>query len=83
MYLEQDSWAPQKKGVIVDVGANRGQSARFFRRMYPDLAIHSFEPLDKPFLVLNKLRINNLYANKLAISNEIEERIFLVSSVSS
>jgi len=76
MYLEQDSGAPQIKGVIVDVGANRGQSARFFRRLYPDLAIHSFEPLDKPFLVLNKLGIKNHYANKLAISNEIGQRIF-------
>lgn len=39
-------------GTVLDVGANRGQYAAHVRRVRPDVAVHSFEPLPGPFAVL-------------------------------
>ena len=34
----------QQSPIILDVGANSGQTAKQFRRVFPDSMIHSFEP---------------------------------------
>lgn len=44
-----------KPKVIFDVGANIGQTAQFYRAIYPDCTIHSFEPVPSTF---NELRSN-------------------------
>lgn len=42
-------WTP---GVIFDVGANIGQSAKAFARQFPEATIHCFEPSPDAFLQL-------------------------------
>ncbi|NOH01016.1 MAG: FkbM family methyltransferase [Chloroflexi bacterium] len=40
---------------IVDVGANRGQSALIARKVFPNALIHSFEPLEEPARVFRTI----------------------------
>jgi hypothetical protein len=40
---------------IVDVGANRGQFALISRKCFPQAEIHSFEPLEEPTRVFNRI----------------------------
>ena len=40
-------------GVIVDVGANRGQFARMITGFFPQAELYCFEPLDEPFQELS------------------------------
>lgn len=50
----------KKKPMVIDIGANKGQSIDIFRRLYPECYIHAFEPVKFEF---NKLLIN--YKKKL------------------
>ena len=53
------------KPVIFDVGANRGQSATFFRRLFPSAKIYCFEPSPSVFKILQKTAgENTLLINK-------------------
>ncbi|MCA9051737.1 MAG: FkbM family methyltransferase [Planctomycetaceae bacterium] len=38
--------------TILDIGANDGHSVRVFRELMPDVTIHSFEPLEDCFLLV-------------------------------
>lgn len=40
---------------IVDVGANRGQFALISRKIFPQAKIHSFEPLEEPAQIFQKI----------------------------
>jgi FkbM family methyltransferase len=40
--------------LVFDVGANRGQSAKRFRRWYPSATIHCFEPAASTFALLEQ-----------------------------
>jgi FkbM family methyltransferase len=46
--------ASEKKPVILDIGANRGQSIRFFQQLFPACLIHAFEPNAKLFAQLSR-----------------------------
>ena len=61
--LLQDAHHP----VVLDVGANRGQSVQLFRELLPDCRIHSFEPgraayheLERSTDGLSDLRLNHV-----------------------
>lgn len=54
----------KKKPMVIDIGANKGQSIDIFRRLYPECYIHAFEPVKFEF---NKLLIN--YKKKIIINN--------------
>jgi len=58
--------------TIVDIGANRGQFALLARQKFPDSKIISFEPLEEPARILNKLFANdkNIKLYQLAIGPE-------------
>jgi FkbM family methyltransferase len=56
-YFKADNPAP----VIIDCGANIGISLIYFKCLYPDAAVHCFEPNAKAFYFLEK----NVLANKL------------------
>lgn len=47
--------------VVLDVGANRGQFALLARHLFPDAAIHSFEPVAEAATVAASLGIAELY----------------------
>ena len=41
-------------GVVFDVGANVGQTARHYRQIFPNAKIHSFEPFESTFRTLSE-----------------------------
>ncbi len=43
-----------KNPVILDVGANKGQTIQFFLKLFPDATIHAFEPNHKLYKKLNQ-----------------------------
>jgi FkbM family methyltransferase len=55
--------------VILDVGAHKGESARFLRAQFPTALIHSFEPLPSSFAQLRELGDPQLRAHNLALSD--------------
>ena len=48
------SLVPQSAPVILDVGAHRGESVRFFKEVFPQCDIYSFEPDPENFAELEK-----------------------------
>ncbi len=59
--------------LIFDVGANKGQSIKFFKSLNPLASIHSFEPSPSTFRKLESNLENqsyeNVYLHKLGLSS--------------
>ena len=54
--------------LILDVGANRGQSIDFFKKLFRNSIIHSFEPLPQLFQGLTKYKSDpQIFLNNLCI----------------
>ena len=58
--IEDNAWSDQKRlvpdaRVILDAGANVGQSVRAYRRLYRGATIHSFEPFPESFSKLSEV----------------------------
>ena len=64
--------------VIIDVGANRGQSIENYLKIYNNYEIHCFEPLDNLYNELKeKYNHNkNIYLNNCALGEEKKESKF-------
>lgn len=67
------------KPTIFDVGANVGMTAEKYRTIFPDAAIHSFEPLPKAFaqLITTTAATHNIIANQLALHATPGRKTFL------
>ena len=68
-----------QKPIILDVGANKGQSIDRFKKIFTNLEIHSFEPLSELNSYLlekykNKDIYKDLYINELALSDKIQRK---------
>jgi FkbM family methyltransferase len=65
---------PQQPILIYDCGANIGMATIYFKWLYPNAMIHSFEPMDSTFQFLKKNVENNhlkdIFLHKLALSNQ-------------
>jgi FkbM family methyltransferase len=48
-----------KFDCLVDVGANRGQFALIFHKLFPQASIHSFEPLEEPAQIFKRIFSND------------------------
>lgn len=57
--------------IILDVGANKGQSIDFFRSLYPTSIIYAFEPNPRLFIDLQKKykHLNNIILINKGVSN--------------
>jgi len=57
--------------VVVDVGANIGETARQFRKHFPESTIHCIEPVSDVFekLALNLNSLHNIHCHRLAMGN--------------
>lgn len=57
--------------VIVDAGANIGQTALYLRRFFPDSTVHCFEPVPATFSRLTKAvrAYPNIHAHSIALSS--------------
>jgi FkbM family methyltransferase len=68
---DQQSAIPDAK-IIFDVGANVGQTAKTYRRLYPSSQIWSFEPFPSTYESLrNSLSDPQFHPMPLALSNEV------------
>lgn len=72
----QKKFNPFDKLMILDIGANRGQSINRFKSIFKNSEIHSFEPDPKAFSVMKKKfgRLKQVYLNQkaLGLTNEIK-----------
>ncbi len=64
-------FAGRELRTILDVGANFGQTAERFHRIFPKASIHSFEPITTTFnaLVANTKSLTNVHCHKIAIGD--------------
>ena len=62
--------------VILDIGGNRGQSVKFFRKTFKRVKIYSFEPSPRIFKLLEGLNITNFLAFNFGISSKEGTGIF-------
>lgn len=78
-------FSKNKKIVIFDVGANKGQSIERFKKIFPNCIIHAFEPIKVEFDFLKKKYENdkNVHLNNFAIGSKNEEKIFFINKKSS
>jgi len=63
----------------MDVGGNRGQSVKFFRSIFKNIEIYSFEPSPKIFRILTELDVSNFRAFNLGISSKNGLAVFYES----
>lgn len=70
---------PKPQSVILDVGGNRGQSVKFFRRIFKDIKIYSFEPSPRIFKFLASLNVTNFQAFNLGVSSRNGVGVFYES----
>ena len=70
---------PKPQSVILDVGGNRGQSVKFFRRIFKEIEIYSFEPSPGIFKFLADLNVTNFQAFNLGVSSRNGVGIFYES----
>jgi len=70
--------------LILDCGANIGLATIFFKWIYPNCEIHSFEPDEKIFKILKKnIRqnaLNNVYLYNYAITDENKKISFYTNN---
>jgi len=65
----------KKNNLIVDVGANKGQSVKRFLNLFPNSKIHSFEPTKEAYYELKKNFIGkNIYINNFALGCRLEKK---------
>lgn len=64
--------------IIFDTGANKGQSIRRFKKIFPKSIIHAFEPIKEEFLKLEDEFKNdkNIFLNNFALGDSIDQKKF-------
>jgi FkbM family methyltransferase len=64
--------------IIFDVGANKGQSIKLFKNIYPNSFIHSFEPVEEEVKILKNLYQSNdsIILNNVAVGERKERKKF-------
>jgi len=67
-----------KGSVVFDVGANRGQSIKFFLKASQDIEVYSFEPAQKIFESLREIygKSQGIYLFNIAMGSIKEQKIF-------
>jgi len=64
--------------IIFDVGANKGQSIRRFKKIFPKSIIHAFEPIKEEFVKLEDEFKNdkNIFLNNFALGDSVSQKKF-------
>ena len=65
--------ANKNKPVIFDVGANKGQSIRFFKKLFPEAEIHAFEPSPNTYMKLEREIMKHSYSSTNAYPIGVSE----------
>lgn len=71
------------KLMILDIGAHVGESILFYKKIFHNPTIHSFEPCPTTFQKLRKLSSADVHIHKYALGGKVKESIFFVSELSS
>jgi len=69
--------------VVIDVGANKGQFAKYISGLYPSADLYCFEPLDEPYCQLEEwaaTQNGRVCCYMVALGSEREQKEFLVHS---
>ena len=70
----------RKKPIIIDVGANEGQSIKRFSSIFNNSIIHSFEPIKKCFdQMVRDFPGKNYFKNNYALSNKNTNKKFFIN----
>jgi len=87
---QADKWLAQKRllvdvpaPVILDVGANIGQTLEAYKALFPEGKVHSFEPFPDSFRKLQQLasRFNRVQTHQLAMADKAGTSTLHVNSV--
>lgn len=64
--------------LIFDVGANKGQSIRRFKNIFPRSTIHAFEPIKEEFVKLQDEFKNDksIFLNNFALGDSLDQKKF-------
>ena len=64
--------------LILDVGANRGDTMRMYRSLFPEAVIYGFEPFPETVSILRERTVGdaNMRVMEYAVSNDIGESVF-------
>lgn len=65
--------------LILDVGANRGQSAWKYIKLFPGCTIHSFEPFTEMYEKLCEINYPKLYTYNFGLSDQNDKEIFFLN----
>lgn len=71
-----------KKLMILDIGANVGQSIIFYQKVFSEVEIHSFEPNSTAFKKLRKYRSATIHVYNRALGKSRGVQPFFVSKLS-
>lgn len=68
--------------VVLDLGANVGQTAEHYLTLFPTAIVHSFEPFDDAFRALSDVarRHDRLRPHQLAVSDETGPKTFFTNA---
>ena len=66
--------------IIFDVGAHEGESIVRFKNIFKDPLIHSFEPQEKSFNILKRIKNDNIIINNFALGSKEETKDFYINS---
>lgn len=71
--------------IIFDVGANKGQSVEYYKKLFPNCIIHCFEPDIDTFKILseNCKNLKNIYLNNCGIGSETNTLKFYKHDINS
>jgi len=72
-----------KSPVILDIGANTGQSLREFKEIWPDSVVHCFEPQEECLAELEKSAsmFTNVFVNNFAVGSKNTEEEFYTHNI--
>jgi len=75
---------PQDLITVIDVGAHKGESIRFFRKLFRNSEVYSFEPARLTFKILQKKYggLEKVYLSNIAIGKEPGSATFYENSYS-
>lgn len=71
-----------KEPIIFDVGAHRGESVKYFKEIWPNSKIYSFEPDPESFEILSQYK-DLASMHNLAMSNSSGMQVFYRQTISS
>ena len=73
----------KRKLMILDIGAHVGESIYFYKKIFHNPVIHSFEPCPTTFKKLRNLSSADVHTHNYALAEKVGESIFFVSKLSS